>query len=145
MIVESETSRSDGQHLSGNDVPSTAPTVHAVIDGGISRPSADKYEAAVKVSPPTESVITKKSSIENDESSTLTTENCSSNNEDIGETEELNDEPQKTFPQKVSQVYFILTSFAQIALFLRYGKRVSDLCFSFMHWKLNAVAYGDAE
>ena len=100
MIVEPEKGHTDGHQ---DDVPSTAPTVHAVVDGE-SGPVVSVNDSADKMSPPTANVIAKENSVGNDDSSTLTTENCSSsNNEEIGDTEELNDEPQKTFPQRVSR------------------------------------------
>lgn len=84
-----------------DDVTSAAPTVHAVVDGDSALAVS---VTSGKESPPTANVIAKEMRTGNDDSSTLTTENCSSSNsEEIAETEDLNDEPQKTFPQRVSR------------------------------------------
>ena len=61
---------------------------------------------------PTANVVAKDSG-DNDESSTLTNEN-SNQSEELRETEDLNDEPQKTFPQRVS--YDELRSLVQYLL-----------------------------
>ena len=113
MILESEADGpNDGHHPSTNrDVlppVATAPTVHAVVAGGTAPSAADTAshddDGKDEISPPATTVIPKVNSTENDESSTLTTANSSSNIEDEEniDTEGLNDEPQKTFPQRVS-------------------------------------------
>ena len=116
--INTKTSRSNGAGQlpspSRNDGTSTAPTVHAVVDvdatPAISVNNSDTDDAKAS-SPPTDTVITTNlldSSMANDETSTLTAENCSScsKQEELigGEIDDkLNDETQKTFPQRVSQ------------------------------------------